>query len=141
MGIINFQQLQASRGKRTKVLDLSAYGVEGSIVLGKLSVAGRDEFATIAQDQTRRIEGTAALLRVGILDPAMTFDQAMQLCQCDADVVDFILKEILAFNGMTQEAADDLKKQFPPQSRPEVPVHAGVETPHDGGGAGTVDAV
>ncbi len=130
--VLSVAALKSTRGGRTQTVDLSAYGADGVVIVKKLTVAGRDRFATTGEkDKDNRLASLAVLLQEGLAEPALSEADARELCECDADMVDALLKAILEFNGMTKEAADDLKRQFPVEPRPEIPVSAGAETAHD----------
>lgn len=127
MNVLSLEQLKASRGRRTKTVSLEGFDLPGAVIIGKLTMAGRDRFAATAQEKDNRLAGVVVLLEEGLLEPKLTKESALALCECDADLVDAMVQEIMAFNGMTKEAAAELKKQFPGEQRSEVPVPAGAE--------------
>lgn len=122
-------QMLSTRGTRQLTLAMEQFGWTKPVVLRKMTMRERDHFAKLSREgDAAELKATAALLRIGLAEPALTPEEADQMVDLDADALEYILRNILTFNGLTKEAATDIQKQFHAEPRPEVPVSAGAET-------------
>ena len=89
---------------------------KGTVKIKTLSLAGRysiNEYAKVGEGKLKKVDPVrfaAATLTNGLIEPKVTFEEALKIAEKNAEVVEGILGAIWEISGLT---GDELKNALP----------------------------
>lgn len=111
--LLSREALLAAPDIDTEVVEVSEWG--GSVTIQTMTVEQRDAMLKYGRSADGKMDTTAltvGMLVYGLKEPKLTADDAQALRQKSSKVVERVVKQIMAFNGMTEEGAKKTEDTF-----------------------------
>ncbi len=131
MGILSLDDIIRAPDLETK--EIVVPGWKGSVIIQSFSIAKRDVMLkkSMVNGQPQNDFIITSLLVAGMVNPALTEDQAEELKQKSVRAIEYITNEIMKLNGMLPEEAKRIEQSFPANAGSAVPVSPGAGSQED----------